>query len=268
MPDGDEVYDMNKVIGSLIRIIDECSAKNWSNLETCLGNEFIYNIVYDNEWAYKSIDFDDDNIFNSIYDNEDMTRSIVGAYCILMKLFKKWVFTELANIDFTKVKKLKRKPTFKKSLFLTFNYTLTLEKLYNISSNNICHIHGNASDRTSNIYFGHGDDKEFNGFEYYIGVVDGYKELKKALRKNTTQAIADNLSFFRRLSRIRKIYSYGFSFSEVDMVYLEEISRYVDTKRVRWYFNPFDWKNNRNNIKKVKDLGFKVRLCRRWKDST
>lgn len=51
------------------------------------------------------------------------------------------------------------------------------------------------------------------------------------------------------------------------MIYLEELSRYVDVKKVRWYFNQFDWKNNIQNVEKVKCLGFKVKVCRRWKDS-
>ena len=268
MPDGDEVYNMNEVVGSLIQTIDDCSATDWNNLEESLGNEFIYNIAYNYEWAYDLIDIDkDDKIFHSIYENEDLTNSVVGAYRILVKLFREWVFSDLANIDFKKVKKLSRKPSFKKSLFLSFNYTLTLEKLYKISSTNICHIHGNAGDKNTNIYFGHGDDTEFNAFEHYIGVTDAYNSLKRELRKNTNQAIANNIKFFRKLSRIRKIYSYGFSFSDVDMIYLNELSRYVNTKKVRWYFNQFDWKNNRKNVQKVMNLGFKVRVCRRWKDS-
>ena len=80
-------------------------------------------------------------------------------------------------------------------------------------------------------------------------------------------AVVDNINFFRKLSGVKKIYSYGFSFSDVDMIYLEELSRYVDVKKVRWYFNQFDWKNNIQNVEKVKHLGFKVRVCRRWKDS-
>ena len=268
MPNGDEVYNMDEVVGSLIRTIDECSATDWNNLEECLGNEFICNIAYDNEWAYKLTDIDeDDNIFHSVYENEDLTNSVVGAYRILINLFREWVFSELANIDFQKVKKLSKKPSFRKSLFLSFNYTLTLEKLYRISSNNICHIHGNAGDRNTNIYFGHGDDTEFNEFEHYIGVTDAYNSLKRELRKNTNQAVVDNINFFRKLSGIKKIYSYGFSFSDVDMIYLEELGRYVDVKKVRWYFNQFDWKNNIQNVEKVKHLGFKVRVCRRWKDS-
>lgn len=75
---------------------------------------------------------------------------------------------------------------------------------YLISSNNICHIHGNAGDRNTNIYFGHGDDTEFNEFEHYIGVTDAYNSLKRELRKNTNQAVVDNINFFCKLSGIKK----------------------------------------------------------------
>ena len=269
MPDGADVYDMDEVVGSLIRTIDECSAEDWNNLEECLGKEFIYNVAYENEWAYTVTDFDDkDNeIFLSVYENEDITNSVVGAYRILIKLFNEWVFSELGKVDFKKVKKLYKKPTFKNSLFLTFNYTLTLEKLYNISVNHICHIHGSSDNRNSNIYFGHGDDTEFEGFAQYIGVEEAYNRLKAELRKDTKQAMASHMDFFHKLTNVRKIYSYGFSFSEVDMLYLEEISKNMDVEKVRWYFNEYDWKNNQQNVEKVKQLGFKVRVCRRWKDS-
>ena len=66
------------------------------------------------------------------------------------------------------------------------------------------------------------------------------------------------------MSNVKKIYSYGFSFSEVDMDYIKEISRILDAKRVRWYFNQYDWVNNKENIEKVKRLGFKIRVSRRW----
>lgn len=38
--------------------------------------------------------------------------------------------------------------------------------------------------------------------------------------------------------------------------FTEEISQHMDIKRVRWYFNQFDWKNNRQNIEYIKELGF------------
>lgn len=48
------------------------------------------------------------------------------------------------------------------------------------------------------------------------------------------------------------------------MVYIKEISKFLDAKRVRWYFNQYDWINNQENIEKVKRLGFKIRVSRRW----
>lgn len=30
------------------------------------------------------------------------------------------------------------------------------------------------------------------------------------------------------------------------------------------YFNQYDWINNKENIEKVKRLGFKIRVSRRW----
>ena len=262
--DGEEKYNMNEVVGLMLSTIDNCSSEDWNNLEECLGNKFIENIAYGNEWAYKITDIEDDNIFHSVYENEDLTYSITRVYCMLNKLFTEWVFEELANIDFTAVEKLSKKPFFKEDLFLTFNYTQTLEKLYNISPDNICHIHGNSNDISSHIYFGHGDDTEFDAFENYIGVEDAYNGLKREFRKKTNKAIAENMEFFSKIENVKEIYSYGFSFSEVDMVYLKKISRIIDVKKVGWYFNQYDWINNQENVEKVKKLGFRVRVCRRW----
>ena len=266
MPDGGEVYDMDEVTGSIIRTIDDCPNTGWGNLEECLGSEFISYIAYENEWAYQVVDFelDDNEIFRSVYNNEDVSNSIVGAYQILMKLFQDWVFNELAYIDYRKIQKLKKKPSFRRSIFLSFNYTSTLEEIYKVSKADICHIHGDASDKTSQIYFGHGDDEEFKGFIQYIGIDDAFNMLKKSLRKNTRQAIEGNNEFFEKLSHINKIYSYGFSFSDVDMVYIEEICKYIEPQKVRWYFNTYDWENNKDNIDKIRKLGFRVKHCRRW----
>lgn len=270
LQDGGEEYDLNEVVGLIIRTIDECLKPDWGSLEECLGQEFIENIVYSNEWAYRvtdASDEDDDEIFHSVYENEDLTESIIGAYRILNSLFQDWVFNDLAKIDFKKVKRFKKTPSFKKSLFLSFNYTSTLEELYKVAAANICYIHGNAGDKNSRIYFGHGNDEEIEEFDRYIGISDAYNRLKMDLRKNTGQAISDNYSFFKCISGIKRIYSYGFSFSNVDMIYLEEICRHINPSKVRWYFNKYDWQNNKECIERVRNLGFKIRISHRWKDS-
>lgn len=265
--DGSELYDMNEVVGAIIRTIDECSKPGWGNLEECLGTDFLCAIAYENEWAFVEPQFDDDDdnsIFHSVYSNEDLSNSIVGAYEMLMKLFVDWVHHGLGEIDYSNIEKLRKKPSFKNSLFLNFNYTRTIEQVYGIKASDICHIHGEVSSRTEGIYFGHGDDEEFEGFDEYIGITDAFSSLKRLLRKDTRTALKHSKGFFDRLSKVNKIYSYGFSFSEVDMPYIEEIAKIVVPRQTRWYFNKYDMENNKEYIEMVKKLGFKVRKCKRW----
>jgi hypothetical protein len=77
----------------------------------------------------------------------------------------------LAN-DFVEEICIDNEWSFKDSLFLNFNYTRTLEKLYNIAPDKVLHIHGNVlySD-INDILFGHGDDTPWEGDETYVNEV-------------------------------------------------------------------------------------------------
>jgi hypothetical protein len=266
MPDGDIEYDMDKVVGSLIRTLDECTEPDWKNLESCLANDFLDNIRYENEWSFNYTLGDDveDDIFHSVYQNEDLSNSIIGAYECLKELFCMWVHECLANIDFADIKRIFPRPLFGNGVFLNFNYTLTLEKLYNISSDRILHIHGNVYSDIKEILFGHGDDTPWGDDDAYMGISDAFSRLKIALRKNTDEAIYKHSAFFTQLSEVKKIYSYGFSFSDVDMVYIEQICQNLNPYEVKWCFNRFDWNNNKEYIEKIRNLGFKVRKSLLW----
>lgn len=52
------------------------------------------------------------------------------------------------------------------------------------------------------------------------------------VKKDTEHAMERHSVFFSKLSDVKEIYSYGFSFSEVDMVYIDRISRIVDPSKV------------------------------------
>ncbi|MFB5934557.1 AbiH family protein [Peribacillus frigoritolerans] len=134
-----------------------------------------------------------------------------------------------------------RKLVNDQDLFFTFNYTDTLEEVYGIQEDNICHIHGKQNEE---IFFGHGNFEDYTGscIEKHIGTQDSLSKIYDQLRKRTDEALDNNLDFFYSLEEadINKIYSYGFSFSEVDMVYLQEICNQVNTKNMIWYFNNFD----------------------------
>lgn len=138
------------------------------------------------------------------------------------------------------------------SFFLTFNYTHTLEDIYHIPNNQVLHIHGSLTKEESIIY-GHGTERDdlnkriqeslpkvpvtesLSEDEYY-DVISKYEIAHStqlaieatllgvaSLQKNVTELINKNGSFFEQISEIERVFMYGFSFSSIDLPYLEEI---------------------------------------------
>lgn len=66
----------------------------------------------------------------------------------------------ISSIDMEKIKKIIGFPQKDDALFLSFNYTNTLETKYNILPDKICHIHGVCGDEK--LVFGH---KEYEKIE-------------------------------------------------------------------------------------------------------
>lgn len=138
------------------------------------------------------------------------------------------------------------------SLFLTFNYTKTLEDFYGIDTKQVYHIHGIIDDKDSMV-FGHGlNEEELNDIlenqKLRFGEVWNEKlnmmtrlqyvepEHKKlatystldsllTLKKDVKWCIENNKRFFDEILDVQRIYVYGFSFSSIDIPYLEKIIR-------------------------------------------
>ena len=126
--------------------------------------------------------------------------------------------------------------------FLSFNYTSTLEIIYRISKENICYLHGNAKEK---------DDFEYDKYETQNNIIE-------SLKKDTNEVLKRNKNFFSNLKNIGKIYSYGFSYGKVDLIYIEKICKEIDTSNVVWYFNDFDSKTEiKKYIEIIKKSGFR-----------
>ena len=176
------------------------------------------------------------------------------------------------------------------SLFLTFNYTPTLETIYRISKERILYIHGSIE--SEEYILGHGlsyqeiesqcesDDEcsDCNTLEeieqWYRSHADDFmtEQVKEVaiqrmydLRKDVNVIIADNHTFFEQLKDIRVIHIYGFSFSPIDMPYIHTIISNIDTETVIWEINFFserDKENIENFIEKVDIPKDNVKLIR------
>jgi hypothetical protein len=144
--------------------------------------------------------------------------------------------------------------------YFSFNYTQTLERIYNVQENDICHIHGvsrgikNLNDLVSeDLVFGHGLES------YDTNVTDIVRTAYNILKKPVNQCIIKSRMFFEKINDVDNIYSYGFSFGDVDMPYIEKICQSIrDTSNVTWYFNDFRIENNRMLYERtIRQSGFK-----------
>ena len=162
--------------------------------------------------------------------------------------FQKWLLEAYENCH--KDKKIQF-PS-EGSIFLTFNYTKTLENIYEIDAKCVHHIHGVIDDKDSMIVghglgaeelkdmlisqeprIGEGWNKKLHRMVRLQIVTPKHKELATlsslesivSLKKDVERCIEKNQQFFNEILDVGRIYVYGFSFSSIDMPYLEKIIR-------------------------------------------
>lgn len=252
---GEELWDPTEVAGYLMNLLSRTAKENWSDFEETLGR-----LDYDDDfWELpEQIDRDGErNYFREAYQNEDLASQLAGCVPQILDLFSEWVET----ID---ISKTRPKASFQRlinpsqNLFLNFNYTQTLEKLYHVP--NVCHIHGTLGE---DLLVGHGAGARFdeNHQSRYIGSEYGIELVQEALRKDTAGALEKHQAFFQQLSSgLPAVYSYGFSYGKVDEIYFEEICRIADTSSTIWYLlnYPADERERDREHTRIKDT---LRRC-------
>jgi abortive infection AbiH-like protein len=251
-PDGGDYYDDNQIVDfikCLINIAED--GAEWRKVEDSVGKLDLSLCVDEVEEVYgRDGDLD---AWKTAYNYEDAASHIVYPVQSITRFFEDWI-SEI------KISKWKKKiPDFDKLIdrkndyFLTFNYTDTLEIVY--KTQHVCHIHGRQGEE---LYFGHGVD-----FDYYedahvpIGTESFFQNIHNHLKKNTSKALNSHQGFFNNLIDVSNIYSYGFSFSDVDLIYIREICNKIDTKNVLWYLSDFnDISERQEYINKINSCGF------------
>lgn len=197
---------------------------------------------------------------------KDLTTRMLAA-------FKEFILA----VDFTNTKKHILKIE-KDSIFLNFNYTDSLEYLYDIDFKNILYIHNKAK-TDDNLILGHGVDPEefivkkeepdpnFTQEElaewqesmnenYDYSYESGKEELMRyfsASYKPTNDIINQNSLFFKNLSLIDKVIILGHSLSEVDEPYLKKV---IENTRndIPWFISYYG--NREKKTHRIRLLSF------------
>lgn len=258
--DGGLDCDDNEAVGFLMRIITQAEpdSKQWSALEESLGI-LDYSEVFDG--LIEQIDNEGDvDLWSNAYQNEDTANDLSVVIEKLSDYFTDWIET----LDLSKTRQI---ASFKKliesdDIFLNFNYTETLEMVYQIKNENVCHIHGK---RGETLILGHGREEKEEEYSrnmgWYTGAEDILSEIHNMLKKDTGRAINRHEKFFRLLNKgIDSIYSHGFSFGEVDQPYIKKICEILPTENITWYLNDFDKSQLSLFEKQLRCAGFKGKI--------
>ena len=202
----------------------------WSDLETQLGH---LNTAQFHEDNFKEICLSANKDF---YFHEFQNHSSEKTLGVMVEEFienlKMWVL----SFDYSQVKA--EVPIDKDAYFITFNYSDTLERCYGVPNKQIFYIHGRANSDDelilgSGISSGEIFENNFNG--EYTGDEDHDNLIREVgrLKKPISQIIHRNPQVFKKHERIKAITIMGFSFSEIDIPYLQHLNT-LNPQVVKW----------------------------------
>ena len=215
--------------------------------------EYAQNQTRENYPDFSSDDFRDADMYDAEYSAEnefdEMLRAVKGS-------FFKWI-NSLPPAD----ERMKVPIEKSDSFFITFNYTHTLESLYRIPANQIWHIHGQVNGSDEYI-LGHGKSSEILEYEFstqepspdpanspeeieefyknnsdfiFERVKEKVLEKVASIQKPVQDIISSNAARFDTLKDVEKIMIYGYSFSSIDLPYIEHIIKNLKNfEKVHW----------------------------------
>ena len=181
-------------------------------------------------------------------------------YGFVTKL-QEYVLEWLGTIDYSAAKcKKKSLVDDQTDLFMSFNYTDTLERIYGIE--NVLYLHGGIpSCCDTPPIMGHGNryliesyrrkafEAQEESIEWYESICNAIADYCEALYKDTDSIIKQHEDFFEAVEDVDTIVCLGLSFGDVDIPYLERIKKSVNPE-TRWliYYYGEESKDRLNNV--------------------
>lgn len=209
----------------------------WSQLEKALG---IYDVKAIYDFLKEGHSLDIDHVQQYVGEVEaEVQYHFVGICDKFNETFNGWC----EQIELEGVKPLSVFGFSANDIFLTFNYTDTLERIYSIDEKQVLHIHGRAS-KGEELIVGHNnpakmpdgiEDDFLDNTANYLAIVDTINHLEKKSKR----IIDEHRAFFNRLGSVDEIIVYGHSIERVDFGYFEEVKRDVNAN-AHWKFYCYD----------------------------
>ncbi len=226
----------------------------WASFEEDLGS-FDWQSFYNSNC---NIDFNDDDFRPSFaYGLEDdLIEQAEEIKNNIRSTFEEWI----ESIDISQVK---RKLQFlENSQFISFNYTLLLEEVYNIHYKNVLHLHGDVLRNSGELLFGHNitmdetPELDENGDSNRTMFTDSESAAKAPFHsfyKPVNEIIASNIGVFDTIKEIKDIDVLGHSLNNIDVPYFKEI--YNRSISARWNVSYYDDKERERHFLTLLQIG-------------
>ena len=223
----------------------------WSDMETQLGHLDTEQFHKEN---FKEVRLPaNKNFYFSEFQNHSSEKALRIMVEEFIENFKLWVL----SFDYSHVKA--DVSLNKNAFFITFNYTDTLERCYGVPNNQILYIHGraNSDDKLtlgSGISSGDIFENEFSG--EYTGDEDFDNLIMEVgkLKKPVYPIIHRNPQVFKKYEELETITVMGFSFSEIDIMYLERLNS-LNPQVAKWNLCFHKFGDLRRIVKFIKTSG-------------
>jgi hypothetical protein len=238
--------------------IDKSHSGLWNDFENSLST-FNWRLFYEahDNTDISAEDFRPSEAFSL---EDDLTEQADNIVTAIKEHFHDWI----CGID---VLAAEKKMSFQSNdLFLTFNYTSTLQLVYGIDSDRVVHIHG-RSDTFDELVFGHGatmeevpelDENGDSNRTMFSDAEGAAKYPFHALQKPVNEVIARNSSFFLSLSGMATIIVIGHSLNEIDLPYFREVAK--NAKNAKWVVCCYMPDDEDHHIQKLLECGIQKKM--------
>ncbi|WP_368214863.1 bacteriophage abortive infection AbiH family protein [Aeromonas sp. R2-3] len=217
--------------------------EDWSDLELALAGMDTESVVSDLTCFLAS--YSDENWSDAGHHDfqYEVDRVATGLSRTLQSRFGDWIRSIVIS-DHSPTHQLLN-TLDRNALYLNFNYTSTLSRLYDVPAENVLHIHGEGAESGSELILGHawtpdertslqngldGESADHRVMEA-LGRLDDYFE---QTFKPSEQIIKHNTDFFSNLRSITHVIVLGHSLSEVDKAYFLAIAEALEERPVIW----------------------------------
>lgn len=260
----------NSVIGTAVELLlhtmDRAAGVDWNDFENALAYiDFSDKLPLPNHRDKESFEEDQNLMQKYLIYTGLLTEGLIYSSKQWPGLFEKWISNIQRGIH---QKQYLPKDSLKKIFetesemyFLNFNYTATLRELYGIKK--VTHIHNSLGQK---LIIGHGREEvsypmlATDELERFFVGGDSLDKMLLSFKKDTEKQLVKKKDFFDKIDEsIDKVYSYGFSYSDVDSVYIKKIIEKISPDGI-WLFTSFEFADIESLEKKKRALisyGFK-----------